>query len=424
MIGGPGWPAREAMRRIFLAGIGAVRAEHYLPQHLPSDRPAGRTAMIAVGKAAGDMAQVALQRLTVDHGLVIVPKGGLPSGFSPPDHVEIITAAHPVPDAESQRAGRAALALAQGLGAADRLLVLLSGGGSSLMVAPRPPLGLEDKIRINDALLRSGAPIGVMNRIRRALSDVKGGALALAAAPADVITLVLSDIPGDDLSLVSSGPTVMTPADEDWPSLAAGLGIAVPAMAARPPAVSHATIRPPRLVASAAVALAEMATTAQAMGFQCLILGDAMQGDAVALAQAHAAAARSLANKGIPTALLSGGEASVATGNATGKGGRNLSFALALAIELQACPDICGFAADSDGIDGSSRFAGAMVLPDTLERCRIAGLDPSRSLSECNSESIFTALENGLLVGPTFTNVNDLRCILVGAPTRGLNCLE
>jgi glycerate 2-kinase len=407
------WSPRRALHDVFLAGVDAARARHYLPQHLPTDRPAGITAMIALGKAAGDMAQVALERITVDRGLVVVPRGGLPPGFSPPPQIAVITAAHPLPDGESERAGREALALAQSLGPDDRLLFLVSGGGSALMTVPRDPLTLTDLIEINNAMLRSGAPIRAINTIRRALCDVKGGGLALAANPAEVITLVLSDVPGDELAMVASGPTVLMPSDQNWREDAARYNIPVPAVSDAPPHLPASHVQAPRLVASAAGSLAAMAKLAQEMGFTAINLGVDLEGDAASLAEHHAELAMSYATGSRPVALLSGGETSVALGTKGGRGGRNQTYALALAIALEAHPHIHAFAADSDGIDGNSPFAGAMVFSDTLQRCAKLGLNAERFLADLDSTRLFESLGDGLETGPTFTNVNDLRCILV-----------
>lgn len=410
------WSPRETMRDLFVTANNAVRAQHYLPSHLPSDRPAGVTAIIALGKAAGDMAQVALEQIAVDRGLVIVPKDGLPPDFRAPPQVDVITSSHPTPDSESERAGRAALALAEALGPDDRLLVLLSGGGSSLMMAPRAPLLLADIIDINEALLRSGAPISIINRIRQQLCDVKGGGLAAAAMPAEVVTLVLSDVPGDNLALVASGPTCVAPEIDDWRGLAECYGIAVPTLADRAAPKIGPQVLPPRMVACAATALAAMAVAAREMGFEPIILGDDLEGDAATLARNHAAVAVSHVEAGRRVALISGGETSVVIGQTAGRGGRNQTYALALAIALCANPEIHAFAGDSDGIDGNSTLAGAMIFPDTLARCRASDFDPEQCLSDCNSAPLFETIGDGLVTGPTFTNVNDLRCILVGHP--------
>lgn len=407
------WSPRRALHDLFLAGVDAARARHYLPQHLPTDRSAGITVMIALGKAAGDMAKVALERITVDRGLVVVPRGGLPPGFCPPPQIAVITAAHPVPDVESERAGREALALAQSLGPDDRLLFLVSGGGSALMTVPRDPLTLTDIIDINNAMLRSGAPISAINTIRRALCSVKGGGLALAANPAEIITLVLSDVPRDELAMVASGPTVFMPHDQNWLKDAARYNIAVPPVSVPPPHLPASHVQAPRLVASAAVSLAAMAKLAQEMGFTAINLGDDLEGDAASLAQDHAALAMSYATGSRPVALLSGGETSVAVDPKHGRGGRNQTYALALAIALKAHPHIHAFAADSDGIDGNSPFAGAMIFPDTLARCQELGLNVDQFLANLDTTRLFESLGDGLETGPTFTNVNDLRCILV-----------
>lgn len=372
--------------------------------------------MIALGKAAGDMALVALGQIAVDCGLVVVPRGGVPPAFRAPPHVEVITASHPVPDSESFRAGLAALTLAETLGPDDRLLVLLSGGGSSLMTVPRHPLTLADLIAVNDALLRSGAPISVINTIRRAVCEVKGGGLAAAAGSAEVITLVLSDVPGDDVTAVASGPTAADHSGDGWRARAAGLGIAIPAVPDRLARQTGPNVQTPRLVGSAAISLAAMARTAQGLGFTPILLGDNLEGDAVDLAQHHAALAIEQAMIGKPTALISGGETSVAITGTSGRGGRNQTYALALAIALRGHPAIHALAGDSDGIDGNSPLAGAMIFPDTLARCRNRGCDPAQMLASHDTTSAFELLGDGLSTGPTFTNVNDLRAILVGAP--------
>lgn len=401
------------MQRMFKSAVAAVRAEHYLPPHLPKDRPSGRTVMIALGKAAGDMAHVALRHIEIDQGLVIAPEGGVPAGTTFPDTIEVITAAHPVPDTESLRAGSAALTLANSLGAEDRLLMLVSGGGSSLMVAPVQPLTLDDKIALNQALLASGAPIHVLNRIRRQLSQLKGGGLAAAASPAEIVTLVLSDIPGDDLSLVASGPTIPFGPDSEWRSLARNWGITLPDFKTRRHAIENKRVLPPILVASAKTALSAMAAEAQKAGFECLNLGYDLEGDAEGIAISHAKIAIEAYQKGRPIAILSGGEASVAIGRYAGKGGRNLTYALGLAKALNGNPDISAFAGDSDGIDGNSKYAGGMIFPDTLARCAGFGLDAADILKHRNAELAFAALNDGISSGPTCTNVNDLRCILV-----------
>jgi hydroxypyruvate reductase len=234
--------------------------------------------------------------------------------------------------------------------------------------------------------------------------------------PAEVVTLVLSDVPGDDLTLVASGPTCVAPEIDDWRGLAERYNIAIPTLADRLAPTIGPQVHPPRMVASAATALAAMAVAARDMGFEPIILGDDLEGDAAILAQHHAAIAVGHVVAGRSIALISGGETSVVVSKAAGRGGRNQTYALALAIALRAHPDIHAFAGDSDGIDGNSALAGAMIFPDTLARCGASDFDPEQCLSDCNSAPLFEAIDDGLATGPTFTNVNDLRCVLVGHP--------
>jgi glycerate 2-kinase len=384
-----------------------------LPQHLPKDKAKGKTIMIALGKAAGDMAQVALDNMELHQGLIIVPKGGLPHGFVPPPHVDVIFASHPVPDKESARAGTEALRLANSLNDGDRLLVLLSGGGSSLMVAPKPPLTLEDKIQINDELLRSGAPIHIVNRIRRQLSLVKGGGLAAAAAPGEVISLVLSDIPGDNVTMVASGPTAALTDDHDWQTLALNWGIKLPTFSVQSPYRHNPNARALTLVANADMALKAMETVAQKAGYATINLGSALEGDATKLAQAHAALALHHAKTNQRVAIISGGETSVAVSKSSGVGGRNQNYTASLCLALNGHASISAFAVDSDGIDGNSDVAGAMIFPDTLTRLNALNINLKNELAQCNVAPAFIELQDALITGPSFTNVNDLRCILV-----------
>jgi glycerate 2-kinase len=404
---------RALLQDVFAAGVNAVRAKDYLPPHLPRHPAAGRTVMIALGKAAGDMAAVAMEHIAIDAGLVIIPRGGLPADDVLPPHVEVIVAGHPVPDSESARAGTHALALAEALGPEDRLLVLLSGGGSALMVAPAPPLTLADKIAINEQLLRSGAPIADINRVRQRMSLTKGGGLAAAAAPAEVITLVVSDIPGDDISLVASGPTIAATDDPGLPMVAARWGIGLPSALYHPRPVVAPLAGTIACVASADRALAAMAVTLEAAGYACLNLGGALVGDAVDLGRQHAALASTCAANGRRLAIVSGGETSVEVRGVSGRGGRNLSYLAGLALALNGHPEIVAMAADSDGIDGNSGVAGAMIFPDTLARLMADQLDLASLVEACDTARAFRALDDVFETGPTYTNVNDLRCILV-----------
>lgn len=295
----------------------------------------------------------------------------------PTTRIRVLQAGHPVPDANSEAAGREILAAVQGLSAQDQVVALISGGASALLALPAPGLTLADEILATHSLLASGAPIATINRIRTALSALKGGKLAAACAPARLVTLAISDVPGDHPAVIGSGPTWYEGADY-------------------------------RLVATPGLALAEAARTA-AMPYE--ILGDALEGEAAALGRAHAAIAR--ATRG-PMLLLSGGETTVTLGGATtGRGGRNQEYLLSLALALGSAPNIYALAGDSDGIDGSEDAAGALLTPDTLSRARALGLDAKAFLARHDSYSFFAALGDLLLTGPTLTNVNDIRAILV-----------
>jgi glycerate 2-kinase len=413
---------RQHLLTLFDAGVAAVSAEACLATHLPCDVPRGRTVLIAVGKAAGAMAQVAARTLAIDAGLVITRYGHMPPDWDVPDQFRVIEAGHPAPDAASLRAGAAALELAQGLGDGDRLIMLVSGGGSALMAAPAEGVDFAAKQALTRKLLASGAPIAAINQVRSALSRIKGGRLAQAAAPADVLTYVISDVPGDDPALVASGPTLATAWADAPLAVLRRYAIAVPnalQAALSAPAPPIAIAGPTRICARAADALAAIADQAAALGYHPHLLGDALEGDAAKLAAAHANLALAARRSGTPTALISGGEASVRVNNPAGRGGRNTTYALALALALDGAPGIAACAGDSDGIDGISDAAGALVFPDTLARIAAAGLDAAHLLRTNDSDAAFAAIGDRIVTGPTRTNVNDLRVILVdGAPPR------
>lgn len=295
----------------------------------------------------------------------------------PTTRIRVLQAGHPVPDANSEAAAREILATLQGLSAQDQVVALISGGASALLALPAPGLTLADEILVTQSLLASGAPIATMNRIRTALSALKGGKLAAACAPATLVTLAISDVPGDDPVVIGSGPTWYEGADY-------------------------------RLVATPGLAL-EAAARAGAMPYENL--GDALEGEAAMLGRAHATLARATSG---PKLLLSGGETTVTLGGApTGRGGRNLEYLLSLALALNAAPNIYALAGDSDGIDGSGDAAGAVVTPDTLTRAHALGLDAAAFLARHDSYGFFAALGDLMLTGPTLTNVNDIRVILV-----------
>ena len=354
----------------------AVRADAVMPRALPP----GRLTAIAVGKSAADMMAAAQARASGPlPGLVVVPYG---QGRGSWPGVEVIEASHPVPDSSSVRAAERALGIALRLGAGDRLLLLLSGGGSALMALPAPGLTLEDKQAATRALLRSGAPIGEINAARAKMSAIKGGKLADAAYPAAVTNWIVSDVPGNDPARVASGPGL--PAEPRGPVEA-------------------------RVLACGADALAAGAEVAEAAGYRTANLGDALEGDAAVLAAEHAAL---VARHRAPAAIVSGGEASVAV-RGRGRGGRNLQFLLALAVALDGKAGVSAIACDTDGIDGSSDAAGAMLFSNTLARARELGLDAQAYLEACDAHGFFAALGDLVVTGPTGVNVNDFRAILI-----------
>jgi hydroxypyruvate reductase len=383
-------------------------------------------AIVAVGKAAAAMADAALERNLAPLAavLVVTRHGHLTEKLHTRSGVELIEAGHPYPDAQSIRAADRALEIAHALEAQDHLLVLLSGGGSALLAAPARGITLADKQATTRALLESGATIAEINCVRKHLSRIKGGRLALAAGPARVTTLIISDVPGDDPSFVSSGPTV---ADHTTLDMAREIlrkyGIPTPTavLAAledpaneTPPADSLGLAGVETvIIARARDALCAAGREAAAAGYVVMDLGDQLQAEARHLGASHAALARRLSVDGKPRAIISGGETTVAVHNPEGKGGRNLEYLLGLAIALDGAPGIAALACDTDGIDGTEDAAGAIVVDDTLERARQLGLDPVESLRTNNAYPFFAALGDLVVTGPTRTNVNDFRVILI-----------
>ncbi|WP_185984749.1 glycerate kinase type-2 family protein [Aureimonas mangrovi] len=412
--------ARQFLEELFAQAIASADPRHVLARHLP-EKPTGRCVVVGAGKSAALMA-AALEAAWPDVALdgVVVTRYG---HAVPTRRIEVIEAAHPVPDENSERAARRILAAVAGLTSDDLVLALISGGGSSLMALPAEGLTLEDKKTVNRLLLKSGAGINEMNRVRRRLSGIKGGRLARAAAPARLVTLAISDVPGDDPRAIASGPTVDDPqASADLSVLADRLGSAVPPKAAEllraaPPSL------PPfeadyRMIATPQMALEAAAGFAREQGITPIILGDALEGEARDAGTLMAGIARSVRNHGHPCAapavILSGGETTVSIGQETpGRGGRNTEFLLSLAIALDGTAEIHALAGDTDGIDGTEDAAGAIVSPDTLARARAAGFDPGRTLAAHDSYTLFDALGDLVKTGPTLTNVNDLRAILV-----------
>jgi glycerate 2-kinase len=416
--------ARSDLLALFRKAVGAVSPEAVMPPALPK-APGGRTVTLAVGKAGAEMMRVAgLRSAGPLSGLVVVPRGHWPEGYAPPPGVEAIEAGHPYPDENSVRAARRALALAGALTAQDRLLVLLSGGGSALLAAPARGVALADKQAVTRLLLASGAAIREINVVRKHLSAIKGGRLAAAAAPARVTTWIISDVPGDDPAAIASGPT-----SPDDSSLAQARQILARHRIEAPAAVL-AALRDPRnetpaansaglaasetvILARGADALAAAAREAAARGYDVTDLGDRIEGEARALGSAHATLARGLPAEGRRRAIVSGGETVVRAVAPNGRGGRNLEYLLALAIGLDGAAGISALACDSDGIDGSGHAAGAILFPDTLDRARALGLDPAHHLARNDSCSFFERLGDLVVTGPTLTNVNDFRAILI-----------
>ena len=414
---------RAFLTSLFQTAVDAAAPALAIPKFLP-ERPRGRTIVVGAGKAAASMA-AAVEAVWDGslEGMVVTRYG---HGF-PTRRIEVVEAAHPVPDAQGERAARRMLALVRGLSPDDLVLCLISGGGSALLSAPAPGLTLDDKQAINRALLASGAGIAEMNCVRKHLSAIKGGRLAAAAAPARVVSLVISDVPGDDLAVIASGPTVPDPttsADalaildayriEVSPRVRAH--IASPASETpKPGDLAFARIEN-RLIAAPALSLRAAAAFARERGVAPLLLGDAIEGEAREVGKAFAGLALGCRRLGEPArppcVLLSGGETTV-TVRGQGRGGRNAEFALGLALALDGAADVYALAADTDGIDGAGDNAGAYIEPDTLAQARAAGLDPRKRLGDNDAYPVFAAVGGLVMTGPTRTNVNDFRAILV-----------
>ena len=404
---------------LFDTALAAVSPARVLPGYLP-EPPQGRTLVLAVGKAATAMADVAARHWPGPlSGLAITRHGHALPGFPSGGKFELIEAGHPVPDEASVAGARRALELARGLAEDDLALVLVSGGGSALMCLPIPELGLADKQRITAALLHAGASIRELNTVRQALSQVKGGRLAEAAAPARVETLIISDVAGDDPALIASGPTVpRRAAFEDLQAILRKYDIDLApevweAIRKEPAPLPLRDANRCRVVAASADALSAATTAAREAGYAVRLLGDAIEGDARETAIHHAAVAKETARSGTPTVILSGGELTAAVRNRDGIGGRNTEFLLALALELGGAAGIHAIACDTDGCDGTGPHAGALAGPATLGRAAALGLHPARMLEDSDSGRFFEALGDLVLTGPTQTNVSDFRAILV-----------
>ncbi|WP_374565569.1 glycerate kinase [Ideonella sp.] len=414
---------RPLLRAMFDAAIAAAQPALCLPPFLPAP-PKGRTIVIGAGKASAAMALALEQHWEGPlEGLVVTRYGY----EQPCQRIEIVQAAHPVPDAAGLQASQRMHALVQGLGPDDLVIALISGGGSSLLVAPGPGLTLADKQAINTALLNSGATIGEMNCVRRHLSALKGGRLAAACHPARVVTLLISDVPGDRPADIASGPMVA-----DASTCADALAILQRYRIPVPPAVyallaspEGETLKPgdPRLartethlITTPQKALEAAAQVARAAGLTPHILGDSLEGESRDLGKTLAGIARQVAVHGQPfeppCVLLSGGETTV-TLRGKGRGGRNVECLLSLAIALDGLPGVHALAGDTDGVDGAEEIAGAIATPDTLARAWAQGIHPRARLDDNDGHGFFQALGDSVVTGPTLTNVNDFRAIVI-----------
>ncbi|HYE00356.1 MAG TPA: glycerate kinase [Alphaproteobacteria bacterium] len=417
-------PPAALLRALFEAAVDAARPERALAAHLPP-RPAGRTVVIGAGKASAEMA-AAFEALWPGplEGLVVTRTGHA----APTRRIEVVEAAHPVPDAAGEAAARRLLDLVAGCGPDDLIVALVSGGGSALLALPPPGSSLAELQALYRALLESGAGIAAMNTVRKHVSLILGGRLAAAAPATPMLSLVISDVPGDDPALIGSGPTVPDPSTrqaalavlarrgiDPGPALRAWLE----SPAADNPGPGHPAFanKSARVVAAAQRSLEAAAALARRHGYATLVLGDAIEGEAREAAKVHAGIVRAIRRHGAPLPapciVLSGGETTVTIRGRGGRGGRNGEFALALAAALEGLPGVHALAADTDGIDGMAENAGALVGPDTLQRAAAAGLSAADHLDRNDSHGFFAALGDLLVTGPTRTNVNDFRAILI-----------
>ncbi len=423
---------RELLRNMFEAAIASAQPALCLPPHLPQP-PRGRLVVIGAGKASAAMAAAVEAHWPGEmsaqlSGLVVTRYGYA----QPCRRIEIVEAAHPVPDIAGMNAARRMLQRVAGLSADDTVLCLISGGGSALLPLPAAGLTLEDKQAINRALLKSGATIGELNCVRRHLSAIKGGRLAAACGQARVVTLLISDVPGDKPMDIASGPTVADPTScADALEIVRRYRIPLPEAAEEllrsgrgesikpgDPRLSNCATR---IIAAPQLALEAAAAVARKAGIAAHILGDSLEGEARDVGRVMAGIARQVALRGQPFAapcvLLSGGETTV-TVRGSGRGGRNVEFLLALALALDGHPDIYALAGDTDGVDGMEEIAGALIAPDTLARAWAMGMPPRKHLDDNDGHGFFEALNDQVITGPTLTNVNDFRAILIGAGAR------
>ncbi|PPQ40082.1 glycerate 2-kinase [Rhodoblastus acidophilus] len=417
---------RALLRRMFDAAIAAAQPMRRLPPFLP-EAPKGRLIVLGAGKASAEMARAVEAHWPGELSGLVVTRYGY---AAPCARIKIVEAAHPVPDAAGVAAARRIAEIAAAAGPEDVVLCLLSGGGSALMALPAPGLTLDDKQAVNRALLACGASISEINCVRRHLSAIKGGRLAAMASPAKVVSLLISDVPGDAPGDIASGPTVAdatTCADARdilqrygveapaavWELLESGRGESVK------PGDPRLAANQTHLIATPQMALEAAATVGRDAGLPVHILGDALEGEARDVGAALAGIARQVARRGqpfeAPCILLSGGETTV-TVRGRGRGGRNVEFLLALGLALNGVDRVWALAGDTDGVDGVEEIAGAILTPDTLARAWSAGINPKQALADNDGHGFFAALGDSVVTGPTLTNVNDFRAIFIGAP--------
>ena len=422
---------RGFLRALYDAAVARALPAQVMAGSLPPP-PSGRTVVLGAGKAGGAMA-AAVDALWPHgaplSGLVITRYDHVPPAYrAAPGRIEVVEAAHPVPDDAGRSATQRIVELTRGLGADDLVLCLISGGGSALLTLPMPGLSLAEKQAVNQALLRSGAAIGEMNTVRKHLSAIKGGRLGAMCAPATVLTLLISDVPGDDPSVIASGPTVadastcaeaLAVLQRYGIELPTGALAALRSGAAESPKPGDARFngQQVQLIATPQQSLQAAAEVARSAGIDAHILSDEMEGESREVGKVQAALARAVARRGAPFArpcvILSGGETTVTVRHKGGRGGRATEFLLGCAIALQAEPGVHVLAADTDGIDGIEDNAGAVVTPDTLARAAALGLKASDHLDRNDAYNFFSPLGDLVVTGPTFTNVNDFRALLI-----------
>lgn len=417
---------RILLTAMFSAAVQAAQPHRCISQHLP-EKPKGRLIVIGAGKASAAMARAVEAHWPGELSGIVVTRYGYKV---PCERIEIIEAAHPVPDRAGLEAAQRILTTVENLTPDDTVLCLISGGGSALLPLPLAGISLEDKQQVNRALLKSGATISEMNCVRRHLSAIKGGRLAVACHPAKVVTLLISDVPGDDPCDIASGPTVGDPTScHDALGIVRRYGIDLPASVRLVlESGDGETIKPTderlknstvKIIAAPQLALEAAAKVAADANVHAHILSDSIEGEARDVGKVMAAIARQIAKRGepfqFPCVLISGGETTV-TVRGQGRGGRNVEFLLSLGVSLNGHPGIYALAGDTDGVDGQEEIAGAYLAPDSLERAWAKGIHPRESLDNNDGHGFFNALGDSVITGPTLTNVNDFRAILVTAP--------